>query len=237
VGALEAIGEAQSGKAGPSYAQALREIRAGRKSSHWIWYVWPTLRALRPTTSRPAYLLPDLDAVRAWMCHTKLQPRLLTITEAAIGHLEAGKQPRVLFGSATDADKFHEAMTLYAAVAAAALRALATLVGATSGDAPRRGEGEDARAAYTSTLQLCDRALEAIAGGKLHDRTMAAVADEGLAVGSPYTAAELQLIARAEPTAGRWEEWELEPEPGSDPEPARPRPGLGEPKGAYLPWA
>mmetsp|Transcript_64539 Transcript_64539/g.134596 ORF Transcript_64539/g.134596 Transcript_64539/m.134596 type:complete len:481 (-) Transcript_64539:396-1838(-) len=116
---LAAIVAAQDGGAGPSFRQALKEIRAGRKTSHWIWWVWPTLGVLRPKTSRPSYLLPDFRAACGLLEHPTLAARLCTITSAAAEHLNAGRTPRVLFGSKTDVEKFEESVTLFFCAACA----------------------------------------------------------------------------------------------------------------------
>ena len=116
---LQTILEAQNRPGG--YRTALREIRAGRKSTHWIWYIWPALKQLRPKTSRPHFLLPDFDAARAYVRHPTLCGRFHEITTAAVTHLQQGVNPRVLFGSVTDCSKFQECMTVFAVAAAAEL--------------------------------------------------------------------------------------------------------------------
>jgi len=88
---------------GMSYTRALKEIRQGRKTSHWIWYIWPCLQHLRPGTSRPEFLLPDLDAARAYLKEGVLRERLLEITTVAIDQIEEDKvAPRTLFGGGID---------------------------------------------------------------------------------------------------------------------------------------
>ena len=76
---LERVLAAQdSGEAGRDYAAALREMRAGCKRGHWIWYIWPTHRALRLTT-RPEYALPHAETAVAWIEHPVLGPRFLEL--------------------------------------------------------------------------------------------------------------------------------------------------------------
>lgn len=98
-----------------SYNRALREITKGRKTGHWIWYVWPTLAALRPGTSRPDCLLPDLTAAKAYLLDEVLHQRLEEITVVATEQLQRGVSSKVLFGTTGDADKFVECMTVFAA--------------------------------------------------------------------------------------------------------------------------
>ena len=102
------------------YSTALREIKAGQKRSHWIWYVWPCLKGVRKT-SRPQFELLSLDYADAWLRHEILGPRLLEITSEAVIHLEAGAKPERLFGSDIDAFKFHNCMQLFLAAAAQAV--------------------------------------------------------------------------------------------------------------------
>mmetsp|Transcript_19419 Transcript_19419/g.42421 ORF Transcript_19419/g.42421 Transcript_19419/m.42421 type:complete len:222 (-) Transcript_19419:137-802(-) len=145
---LADIRKAQDGSGGPTYAHALSEIRHGRKQSHWIWYVWPTLPSLRHT-SKPHFSLPDLGAAQAFLQDKVLVDRLAEITAAATEHLRKGVQPRVLFGSTVDATKFAETMTFFV-VAAAELRDM-------------------------MALEFCSQALDALSGGALEARTMAVV--------------------------------------------------------------
>jgi uncharacterized protein (DUF1810 family) len=100
----------------PPYATALAEIAAGRKESHWIWYVWPSLAAVRPNVRLPQYLLPDLATARLYIGEDDLRGRLLEISAAATAHLQAGMLPEQLFGQQHryDAPKFHETLTAFA---------------------------------------------------------------------------------------------------------------------------
>lgn len=114
-GVLERIRECQRGRPGrPSFAQALSEIKAGHKQSHWIWYVWPTLRGVR-RTMRSDLELPSFEAARAYLRDCGLRDNLVQITEAATERLQAGVSPGVLFGAVShkDAPKYHEACTLF----------------------------------------------------------------------------------------------------------------------------
>ena len=90
---------------------SLAEIKAGQKSSHWIWWEWPAYAPVR-STSQPEYDLPSCHAATAWLAHELLGRRWKEITTAATEHLENKVPPKRLFGSGTDAAKFHESMTL-----------------------------------------------------------------------------------------------------------------------------
>jgi len=116
---LARIREAQDGKLRlPSYEKALSQIRAGAKTGHWIWYVWPCLATLRPGTSQPSFLLPDFAAAQAFLHDEVLLARLIEITTVAMEQLRRGVAPKVLFGGETDAGKFTETMTFFAVAAA-----------------------------------------------------------------------------------------------------------------------
>lgn len=96
------------------YQQALAEIRAGRKRSHWIWYIFPQLAALGHSSTAQYYGLPDLAAARAYFAHPLLQERLLTITRALLA-LETNDPAQVMGG--IDALKLRSCMTLFEAAA------------------------------------------------------------------------------------------------------------------------
>ncbi|CAK9102312.1 Uncharacterized protein SCF082_LOCUS47821 [Durusdinium trenchii] len=112
---VKAIKEAQEAKTN-GYKQALLEIRGGRKSSHWIWYVWPSLASVRKTT-RPQYSLRDVRDAKALIRDPLLRERLKEITGVAERHLASGTKPEILFGSRVDVEKFHECATCFALVA------------------------------------------------------------------------------------------------------------------------
>ena len=66
------------------YAQALSEIRAGRKRSHWIWYIFPQIRGLGYSSTSQYYAIRDLDEAKAYLADPVLRARLLEISEALL---------------------------------------------------------------------------------------------------------------------------------------------------------
>lgn len=66
------------------YHTALEEIRAGHKSSHWIWYIFPQLEALGFSPTAKFYGIADLDEARAYLGNNLLRTRLLTISQALL---------------------------------------------------------------------------------------------------------------------------------------------------------
>ncbi|MBQ3701225.1 MAG: DUF1810 domain-containing protein [Oscillospiraceae bacterium] len=67
------------------YDAALREIRSGRKRSHWMWYIFPQLQGLGFSSTAQYYGIRDLEEAKAYMAHPVLGPRLTEISEALLG--------------------------------------------------------------------------------------------------------------------------------------------------------
>ena len=77
---LERFVEAQEGV----HERALAEIRAGRKQTHWMWFVFPQVRGLGSSPMALRYAIGSLDEARAYLAHPVLGPRLLACAEAAL---------------------------------------------------------------------------------------------------------------------------------------------------------
>jgi len=104
------------------FADALRELRAGHKSSHWIWYVFPQLAALGRSPMAVRFGIAGADEAAAYLRDAVLLDRLVAVAAAARDHLQpAGTRPParldVLMGSHTDALKLVSSMTLFRHVA------------------------------------------------------------------------------------------------------------------------
>ena len=95
-------------------AEALAELRAGRKRTHWIWYVFPQIAGLGSSAMAQRYALVSLDEARAYLAHPVLGPRLRACTEAALAGGTGSAHD--LFGS-PDERKFRSSMTLFARAA------------------------------------------------------------------------------------------------------------------------
>jgi uncharacterized protein (DUF1810 family) len=95
----------------PAYAGALAELRAGRKRSHWMWFVFPQLRGLGSSPTAQHFGIESLAEARAYLSHAVLGPRL---TEA-VDVVAASDAPslRTLFGTPDDV-KFISSATLFA---------------------------------------------------------------------------------------------------------------------------
>ncbi len=95
------------------YDIALREIRSGRKRSHWMWYIFPQVRGLGHSSMADYYGLDGREEARAYLADPMLGPRLLAISEALL-ELEDKDAARI-FGF-LDVLKLRSCMTLFAAV-------------------------------------------------------------------------------------------------------------------------
>ena len=99
------------------FESALAEIEAGRKRSHWIWFVFPQIRGLGTSQMSREYAIAGRQEAEAFLQHPVLSARLMKIAEAAAAQMRKGVPITVLMGSSVDAAKLVSSMTLFAAVA------------------------------------------------------------------------------------------------------------------------
>ena len=95
-----------------TYRQAVAELRAGRKTGHWMWFVFPQIAGLGRSAMAHAYAIAGLDEARTYLAHPVLGPRLVECAEIVAGHRE--KTAEQIFGG-IDAMKLRSSMTLFAA--------------------------------------------------------------------------------------------------------------------------
>ena len=100
------------------YPTALREIRAGRKESHWMWFVFPQVRGLGRSAMAERFGLDGAAEAKAYLAHPVLGPRLIEISEAMVGQ-RARSAEEVLGG--VDAMKLRSCATLFEAVGGGAV--------------------------------------------------------------------------------------------------------------------
>lgn len=93
------------------YEQVVAELRAGRKQTHWMWFIFPQLRALGRSPMAQKFGLGDLHAARAYTFHPILGPRLVECT--GLVNRIAGRTAFEIFGTPDDI-KFRSSMTLFA---------------------------------------------------------------------------------------------------------------------------
>lgn len=91
----------------------LGELRAGRKTSHWMWFVFPQLAGLGHSSMAQRYAIASLDEARAYLAHPVLGPRLLECVRLLGAHTGDAES---IFGS-IDALKLRSSLTLFARAA------------------------------------------------------------------------------------------------------------------------
>jgi uncharacterized protein (DUF1810 family) len=89
---------------------AIAELRAGRKRSHWMWFIFPQLRGLGRSATAQAFGVASLAEARAYLEHPELGPRLAACVAAALS--VRGRTLHDIFGSPDDL-KFRSSMTLF----------------------------------------------------------------------------------------------------------------------------
>jgi uncharacterized protein (DUF1810 family) len=94
----------------PVISEVYRELRAGRKQSHWMWFVFPQLAGLGQSAMARQYAISSLAEAQAYLDHPVLGPRLIDLTE--IVNQTSGRSASQIFGSPDDM-KFHSSMTLF----------------------------------------------------------------------------------------------------------------------------
>ena len=90
--------------------RAVAELRAGRKLSHWMWYVFPQLGALGDSPTAKHYGIRDLAHARAYLADPVLAANLRAAAEAMLAN--AGRAPEAVLGQ-VDAAKLQSSATLF----------------------------------------------------------------------------------------------------------------------------
>jgi uncharacterized protein (DUF1810 family) len=98
----------------PVYERARRELEAGRKESHWMWFIFPQIAGLGQSPMSIRFAIASLDEAMAYLAHPVLGARLRECARLMLD-LEA-KTARDIFGS-IDEVKFRSSMTLFARAA------------------------------------------------------------------------------------------------------------------------
>ena len=95
------------------YETAIAEIRAGRKRSHWMWYVFPQVLGLGSSATAQHYGIRDAEEARAYLAHPVLGERLIECAEAICS--VTGRSAREILGTPDDL-KLRSCATLFAQV-------------------------------------------------------------------------------------------------------------------------
>jgi uncharacterized protein (DUF1810 family) len=96
---------------GETYEAALSELRRGRKTSHWMWFIFPQIAGLGHSAMSRTYAISSLAEAKAYLDHPVLGPRLTDCTRILTALV--GRTAQDIFG-ATDAMKLRSSMTLFA---------------------------------------------------------------------------------------------------------------------------
>ena len=95
------------------YARVVAELRAGRKTSHWMWFVFPQVAGLGSSPMAQEYAIHSLDEARAYLAHAVLGARLRECTQLVLDVKD--REIRDILGYPDDL-KFRSSMTLFAAL-------------------------------------------------------------------------------------------------------------------------
>jgi uncharacterized protein (DUF1810 family) len=96
----------------PVFDTVLEELQAGRKRTHWMWFIFPQLRGLGQSATARFYGIGSLDEARAYYAHPLLGPRLARSTHTVLE--SSARSLHDIFGSPDDV-KFRSSMTLFEA--------------------------------------------------------------------------------------------------------------------------
>jgi uncharacterized protein (DUF1810 family) len=96
-----------------TYETALKEIKSGKKRTHWMWFIFPQLRGLGQSEMSYIYGIKDEAEAKAYLANSVLGERLIEISSALLQH--DNKTAREILGG-IDADKLRSSMTLFAKI-------------------------------------------------------------------------------------------------------------------------
>lgn len=95
------------------WSDVLAELTAGKKTGHWMWFVFPQLAELGQSHMAQLYGIEDLSEATAYLGHDTLRARLVEVSALLLSH--QGQEAATILG-ATDAKKLRSSMTLFASV-------------------------------------------------------------------------------------------------------------------------
>ncbi|SEQ89489.1 Uncharacterized protein, DUF1810 family [Pseudomonas sp. NFACC02] len=94
----------------PVFSRVMDELREGRKTSHWMWFVFPQLKGLGTSETAMRFGIADMREARAYLEHPLLGPRLVECVEALLKHGDSSALQ--IFGSPDDL-KLRSCLTLF----------------------------------------------------------------------------------------------------------------------------
>ena len=98
----------------PVFDTVIKELKAGRKQTHWMWFIFPQLGELGRSSTAKFFGIASLDEARAFLGHPVLGPRLIRCTRTVLE--TGGRSLAQIFGFPDDL-KFRSSMTLFEAAA------------------------------------------------------------------------------------------------------------------------
>lgn len=96
------------------YAQALNELKRGRKTTHWMWFIFPQINGLGHSSMAQSYAIRSEAEAQAYLHHSLLGPRLIECCEAILQHQDFTASQ--IFGYPDDM-KLRSSVTLFSLVA------------------------------------------------------------------------------------------------------------------------
>jgi uncharacterized protein (DUF1810 family) len=97
----------------PIYETALAELRAGRKRTHWMWFIFPQQAGLGTSAMARRFAIQSTAEAEAYLAHPVLGPRLIACAEALLPH--RGTAATTILGE-VDALKLRSSMSLFSSV-------------------------------------------------------------------------------------------------------------------------
>lgn len=97
-----------------TYGDALAEVRAGRKTTHWMWFVFPQIAGLGRSSTAVYFAISSLEEAKAYLADPVLGPRLVA---AALAAADAPADSAEALLGGIDATKLRSSMTLFRRVA------------------------------------------------------------------------------------------------------------------------
>ena len=95
------------------YLKALSEIKEGKKSTHWMWFIFPQVKGLGSSETAQYYAIKDLNEAAAYLLHPVLGKHLIEISNEVLNL--KGKTATQIFGTPDDL-KLRSCMTLFASI-------------------------------------------------------------------------------------------------------------------------
>jgi len=96
------------------YQRALLELKAGKKQTHWMWFIFPQTPKPNMSDLSKKFALTSKEEAKAYLEHRILGKRLIECTEAVLNHKD--KTLEEIFGTALDVQKFKSSMLLFSHV-------------------------------------------------------------------------------------------------------------------------